>query len=63
MTAAMAYEWLLGLIRHLLSQVVVDEQWYLGQYPDIAEVIARGTNTSAAQQFFDAGERDVVFHE
>jgi hypothetical protein len=39
-TATMAYERLLELIRHLLSQVVVDEQWYLAQYPDVAEVIA-----------------------
>jgi hypothetical protein len=43
----MAYERLLELIRHLLSQVVVDEQWYLAQYPDVAEAIAKGTKTSA----------------
>jgi hypothetical protein len=29
------------LIRHLLSQVVVDEQWYLAQYPDVAEALAK----------------------
>ena len=46
-TATMAYERLLELIRHLLSQVVVDEQWYLAQYPDVAEAIAKGTKTSA----------------
>ena len=41
-TATMGYERLLELIRHLLSQVVVDEQWYLAQYPDVAEAIDRG---------------------
>jgi hypothetical protein len=55
-TATMAYEGLLGLIRHLLSQVVVDEQWYLAQYPDVAEVIAQGTNTSATQHIIDNGD-------
>ena len=54
-TATMAYERLLELIRHLLSQVVVDEQWYLAQYPDVAEAIAKGTKTSATQHFVDDG--------
>ena len=54
-TATMAYERLLELIRHLLSQVVVDEQWYLAQYPDVAEAIAKGTKTSATQHFIDNG--------
>lgn len=54
-TATMGYERLLELIRHLLSQVVVDEQWYLAQYPDVAEAIDRGKKTSATQHFIDNG--------
>jgi hypothetical protein len=54
-TATMAYEELLALIRHLLSQVVVDEQWYLAQYPDVAVAIAQGKRHSATRHFIDNG--------
>jgi hypothetical protein len=36
---------------------VVDEQWYLAQYPDVAEVIAQGTNTSATQHIIGQWRR------
>ena len=54
-TVTMPYESLLELIRQLLSQVEVDEQWYLVQYPDVAEAIAQGKTTSARQHFMDDG--------
>jgi hypothetical protein len=54
-TVTISYERLLELIRHLLSQVVVDEEWYLAQYPDVAEAIAQGKTTSATQHFIDNG--------
>ena len=57
-TATMAYERLLELIRQLLSQVVVDEEWYLSQYPDVAAAIAQGKTTSATQHFVDNGYFD-----
>ena len=57
-TATMAYERLLELIRHLLSQVVVDEDWYLAQYPDVAAAIAQGKTTSATQHFIGNGYFD-----
>ena len=57
-TATMAYEMLLELIKGLLSQVVVDEDWYLSQYPDVAAAIAQGKTTSATQHFIDNGYFD-----
>ena len=38
-----------------IAVFVVDEQWYLAQYPDVAEAIAKGTKTSATQHFIDNG--------
>ena len=36
----MVYQSVFELLKRLLSQVVVDEQWYLVQYSDIAKVIS-----------------------
>ncbi|MEA2776828.1 MAG: hypothetical protein QOF90_2234 [Acetobacteraceae bacterium] len=49
--ATASYDNLLGLIRSLLSVVIVDEEWYLGQYPDVAEAIAQGKMPSAKDHF------------
>ena len=54
-TATMSYEKMLEMIRHLLSLVDVDEDWYLAQYPDVAEAIAQGKTGSATQHFMDNG--------
>ncbi|MEA2792338.1 MAG: hypothetical protein QOG73_4744 [Acetobacteraceae bacterium] len=49
--ATASYDNLLGLIRSLLSVVIVDEEWYLDQYPDVAEAIAQGKMPSAKDHF------------
>jgi hypothetical protein len=54
-TATVSYEDLLGLIKHLLSTVEVDENWYVAQYPDVAQAIAQGRTASARQHFIDNG--------
>jgi hypothetical protein len=53
--ATASYENLLDMIRSLLSVVDVDEQWYLAQYPDVAEAIAEGKMPSARDHFIDNG--------
>jgi hypothetical protein len=53
--ATASYEDLLGLIKHLLSVVDVDADWYLEQYPDVREAIAQKKTTSAKQHFIDDG--------
>jgi hypothetical protein len=54
-TATVSYEDLLALIKRLLTVVDVDEDWYLVQYPDVAQAIARGQVASARQHFIDSG--------
>jgi hypothetical protein len=49
--ATASYDNLLGLIRSLLSVVIVDEEWYLAQYPDVAEAIDQGKMPSAKDHF------------
>jgi hypothetical protein len=53
--ATASYENLITLIKLLLSGVDVDEDWYLAQYPDVAEAIAEGKIKSAKQHFVDNG--------
>jgi hypothetical protein len=53
--ATASYEDLLGMIKHLLSVVDVDADWYLKQYPDVREAIAQKKTPSAKQHFIDNG--------
>ncbi|HXT80785.1 MAG TPA: hypothetical protein VN702_14575 [Acetobacteraceae bacterium] len=53
--ATASYENLITMIKLLLSGVDVDEEWYLRQYPDVAEAIADGKIKSAKQHFVDNG--------
>jgi hypothetical protein len=53
--ATATYEDLLGMIKHLLSVVDVDADWYLQQYPDVREAIAQKKTPSAKQHFIDNG--------
>jgi len=43
------------LIRTLLQGIDVDEQWYLEQYPDVAEAIRTGIVASAKEHFLNDG--------
>jgi len=53
--ATASYENLVMMIKLLLSSVDVDERWYLTQYPDVADAIAKGKTPSAKQHFIDNG--------
>jgi hypothetical protein len=55
LVAAATYEDLIKMIRLLLSAVEVDEEWYLFQYPDVAEAISDGRIESARQHFIGNG--------
>ena len=43
------------LIRLMLAPVRVDETWYCGKYPDVAQAITNGVFTSATRHFVDHG--------
>jgi hypothetical protein len=49
------YDNLLATVRLLLRGVDVDESWYLGTYPDIAEAIKSGVVASAKAHFIEHG--------
>jgi hypothetical protein len=55
LTVSATYTQFAGLIRTLLQGIEVDEAWYLRQYPDVAEAIARGRVKSAKQHFLNDG--------
>ncbi|HEV2301414.1 MAG TPA: hypothetical protein VGR91_07580 [Stellaceae bacterium] len=40
-----------ALLDRALAAVEVDENWYLRQYPDVRDGIARGANQSAAEHY------------
>ena len=51
-----------SLPRHLLGQLLdlafdgmIDEDWYLTRYPDVAEAVAKGQVSSAREHFTQAG--------
>jgi hypothetical protein len=52
---ATSYENLITMIKLILSGVQVDEDWYLKQYPDVAQAISDGMIGSAKQHFRDNG--------
>jgi hypothetical protein len=43
------------VIQLLLSALEVNEDWYLNQYPDVAQAISEGKVKSARQHFVDNG--------
>ena len=49
------YENLVQMLRMLIIGVEVDEEWYLGRYPDIAGAIDEGTIQSARLHFVNDG--------
>jgi hypothetical protein len=50
-----SYENLIGMIKLLLLGVDLDEEWYVAQYPDVAQAIADKQVKSARQHFIDNG--------
>ena len=44
-----------GLLRHVLAQVDVDEDWYLASYNDVAEAVRTGSLKSARTHYVRAG--------
>lgn len=49
------YDEFLDIVRLLLRSVPVDEEWYLTEYPDIAEAVAQQEVKSARNHFIDSG--------
>jgi hypothetical protein len=50
-----SYENLIKMIKLILAGVQVDENWYLKQYPDVAQAISDDMVGSARQHFIDNG--------
>jgi hypothetical protein len=55
LTVSATYAQFTIMIRALLEGIEVDEEWYLSQYPDVAEGIRNGTVTSAKGHFLHDG--------
>jgi hypothetical protein len=49
------YESLIQMLRQVIIGVEVDEAWYLGRYPDIAEAIQQGVVKSPRVHFVNDG--------
>ena len=55
LTVSASYNQFTSMIRTLLQGVEVDDVWYLGQYPDVADAIRKGTIKSAKDHFLNDG--------
>jgi hypothetical protein len=55
LTISASYAQFTVLIRTLLQGIEVDEEWYLRQYPDVAEAIRNGVVSSAKDHFLNDG--------
>ena len=55
LTVSASYTQFTVLIRTLLQGIEVDEEWYLKQYPDVAEAIRNGVVASAKEHFLNDG--------
>lgn len=53
--ASVEYEALRNLISLLLQSITFDEEWYLRQYPDVAQAIAEKLVPSARAHFVNDG--------
>lgn len=52
---SLSYDDFIKIIRLMISGVLVDEEWYLNEYQDIAQAIREGKIASARQHFVDDG--------
>jgi len=55
LTVGASYTQFTVLIRTLLQGIEVDEEWYLRQYPDVAEAIRKKIVNSAKEHFLNDG--------
>ena len=52
---SLSYDDFVGVLRLMISGIQVNEEWYLTEYPDIAQAIRDGKVESARQHFIDDG--------
>jgi hypothetical protein len=52
---SLSYDDFVSVLRLMISGIQVDEEWYLREYPDIAQAIRDGKVESARQHFIDDG--------
>ncbi len=50
-----SYDDFINILRLLISGIVVNEEWYLEEYPDIGRAVKDGLVKSARQHFIDDG--------
>lgn len=50
-----SYDDLINILRLLIAGIVVNEEWYLEEYPDIGQAVKDGLVKSARQHFIDDG--------
>ena len=50
-----SYDSFIEILRSIISDIDLDEEWYLTEYPDIAEAVRTGKLVSARQHFIDDG--------
>ena len=55
LTISASYSQFTVLIRTLLQGIEIDEEWYLRQYPDVAEAIRKKIVNSAKEHFLNDG--------
>jgi hypothetical protein len=55
LTVSATYAQFTNVVRTLLQGIDVDEAWYLEQYPDVADAIAKGIVASAKDHFLNDG--------
>jgi len=52
---SLSYDDFVQIVRLMISGITVAEEWYLTEYPDIAQAIRDGKVESAKQHFIDDG--------
>ena len=52
---SLSYDDFVRVLRLMISGIQVNEEWYLTEYPDIAQAIRDGKVESARQHFIDDG--------
>ena len=52
---SLSYDDFVQILRLMISGIAVAEEWYLTEYPDIAQAIRDGKVESAKQHFIDDG--------
>lgn len=52
---SLSYDDFVSVLRLMISGIQVNEEWYLTEYPDIAQAIRDGKVASARQHFIDDG--------